>query len=66
MHDLIVYFIGGFDTLFQFVSPDWREHTDLCVTFALSVAGSFCVVLILLMATIKSCIRAFISLFRGV
>lgn len=65
MLDIINYFIGGLEPIFNWINPDWREYMELRTAFALSCTGCFLAVLVLLMATIKSAFRALITCLRG-
>lgn len=65
MYEIVLYFIGAFSELFDFINFDWRSSIELSITFAIVVSCCSALTLTILLLTVKNCLYAMITLLRG-
>lgn len=65
MTDLVIYFIGACDTLFNFVSSEWRDSLDLKLAFVIIVGALTAITLTCALTAVKSALIALVQSIRG-
>lgn len=65
MTEIITYFIGALEMLFTYSNSEWTENILLVQTFDILCATGGFIILIGLIAIIKTCITACANAIRG-
>lgn len=65
MSDIILYFIGAFDMLFNYTMPNWQSDNNMRIAFISCVGVMSGIVLWSLFQLVKSAISALFNSLRG-
>lgn len=65
MNNILLYFIGLFETLFSYVNPIWHTDSDLTMAFVIIVSVMIAIVLFSIFWIVKTAVSAIYSFMRG-
>lgn len=65
MNNIILYFIGLFETLFSYVNPIWHTDQTLQIVFVVVVSVMMAIVLFSIFWIVKTAVSAIYSFLRG-
>ena len=65
MNDIILYFIGLFETLFSYVNPIWHTEKEMQYIFVIVVSVMMAIVLFSIFWIVKTAVSAIYTFLRG-
>lgn len=65
MNNIILYFIGLFETLFSYVNPIWHTDKDMQMIFVIVVSVCIAIVLFSIFWIVKTAVSAVYTFLRG-
>lgn len=65
MSDILLYFIGLFETLFSYVNPIWHTEKEMQYIFVIVISVMIAIVLFSIFWIVKTAVSAIYTFLRG-
>lgn len=65
MNDILLYFIGLFETLFSYVNPIWHTEKEMQYIFVIVISVMIAIVLFSIFWIVKTAVSAIYTFLRG-